>query len=337
MNNLQLPDFKSMHEILEYIIDNPKINMIRFPKGKSEAPISAFIRVQTGETLKDESVGHARLASKKIVGLERDNLFLTIPRDKSTRILDNGEFGYRTIPIASPVMGQRVHAIEILPNFSSEWIEIDLDNLPVFPHPTPDMVKWFAEGMQELYQLFAEKKFLSGQLTSLKKTLGKDKEVLAQGYRFHWEDPNSTVQAVVDNAGNKIGTVPTAFNNGVCLKPEFEAKLFQKITDTSRIVETYLKHKEVCAKASMLNSELRPFELGVIERNSHLEILDTITIGWVNFKLERSEVKRYDYPKDTVEKLQLGEYQIAQVPKTLGEWLCDPIAVPVNKTLVPTS
>ena len=37
------------------------------------------------------------------------------------------------------------------------------------------------------------------------------------------------------------------------------------------------------------------------------------------------------------EKIKTGEYRIAQVPKTKGRWECDPIAVPLAKTLVPTS
>lgn len=338
-NTLEVPAFKSMYDVLQFIIDNPKINMFHFPKGKSEAPISAFIRTQTGETLKDESTGHSRLTSKKIVGTEKDSLFITVPRDKSSRILDNGEFSFRTIPIASPYYGQRVHSISILPNFSSEWIEIDLENMPVFPKLEGKEAEWFGEGMVKLYQLFAEKTFLAGQLTALKKKLGKDKEVLASGFRYHWEDPTGTVQGVLDKDGKEVDKVGNPFDNGVILEPEIERQKFAKIEDTSRIVETHLKKEEISEKASALHQELRPFELGIIER---IGIFETICIGGVNFRLKRSSVKSYDFPADAAEKIKSGEYRIADVPKKLGRWLCDPIAVPASpapstKTLVPTS
>ena len=331
---LEVPAFKSMYDVLQFIIDNPKINMIRFPKGKSEAPIKSFIRVQTGETLKDESTGHSRLASKKTVGLEKDSLFLAIPRDKSSRLLDDNSFGFRTIPIASPYNGQRVHAIEILPNFSSEWLTIDLTDMPVYPKLEGKEAEWFGENMVELYQLFAEKTFLEGQLTSLKKKLGKDKEVKASGHRFHWEDPTGTVQGIVDQDGNKVGQVGTPQDNCVQLVPDIEKRHFAKIEDTSRIVEAYLRLKEVSAKASELNQKLRPFELGIIER---IGIFSTICIGGVNFTLRKFSDKSYDYADEVAEKIKTGEYRIAQVPKTKGRWECDPIAVPLAKTLVPTS
>lgn len=321
----------SMHEVVHEILTDPKVNMVRFSKGKSEASVEAAIRVMAGETLRDESMGHTRLFSPKIVGLTRDNLFITVCRDKSTRLPD-GSFAYRTIPIASPVMGQRVHSLEILYNFESDWKTIDLTGRSVFPNLPASKGKWFAEMMEEVHLLRHRKSFLTNALTSLKKKLGKDKEVTALGHRFHWVNPEGMKEVVVDQDGVQVKAVSKAYDNGAILLPQLPKPTFKKIVDTSEIVRVYLERSEISNKLYAISELVRPFELGLIERSGAMTMF---SVGGINFEIKRHKVKSYDLPSDTMEKIENGEWDYKEMPKDRGAWQCDPLVVPASNIADP--
>ena len=323
----------SMHEILTNVLNNNKVNLVRFDKGKSEGKNQAALRAATGETIRDESMGHARLFSPKVVGLKRDNLFVTVGRDKSTK-QDDGSFDYRTIPVASPTFGNRVPFMEVLFNFQSEWHEIDFSNCPVFPELPMDKSLWFAETMMAIDKLRCRKNFLDNVLKNLKKKLDKENEVVAIGHRFHWQKPEGMKRVVVNHAGIQVKTVATKYKNGAQLIPQLPKSQFDSITDTQEIVKVYLDRNEITEKLSELSMQVRPYELGIIERAG---AIDTLSVGGLNFKVNRFSVSQYDLPDETMDNIENGTWVYKDIPKDKGSWKCDPINVPTSSIEVTVS
>lgn len=196
----------SMYEVLQKVMKDKNVNLVRFQKARAEAQLLAHVRVLTGKTLRSEGIAHNDVSSLNMCGTKRDTLYLKI-RDKSTR-KEDGSFDWRTNIVAIPSAGQRVSSIEVNYNFKKGWEEIDLTNRCVFPSIPEGKERFVAQNLVRLHKLNGLKKNIESQMTRLKKKVNKMVGVTADGFSYEYIPP-AEIEKVVDKDDKAISQVAT--------------------------------------------------------------------------------------------------------------------------------
>lgn len=338
--------------ILYQLFSGNGINLIRFDyKGKAIAPMSAAGRIASGETKSPDALGHVRHGKEQLaylyVGSHKDNLNVLLCRDMSSRKikLDNS-YDYRAYIMASPMLGVKIKDIEVQHNFKS-WESISLDNMNIFPVLTEvNDLEMLSMGLILRAQIKhnkalidAEKKRLVGQFKTLVKK-GETSIVGEDGIVYYYQPTGSTL-ALVDENGERVGGVANFATNGVTLVPkiiltndpiaesgkELETQTRGKnagkkiIKNISDLPWLFAESKRLAMELKVVNSVLRPFELAVIESNLDD---DYAAIAGQLFTISKYPVKSYDYPEETADRLNSGEWKMVEVPKTSGRNLFNP-------------
>ena len=252
--------------------------------------------------------------------------------DLSTAADDEG-YQFRSRILASPTQGQKVDEVSVVLRGEDGWHTVSLTGRPVFPNlGTLEDQEKFEDRLLELRVLQVKSDILKKNSESLKNRFFKDKSkvVTANSHRFFWSPAGSSnVNAIVDDKGERVSRVPIVFDNGARLIcPDIDREKIRKAVKTytkpEQIVELELARKELRRDIEELSREVRPYELGLIERN---ELSDTVTVNATSLTIERFSDKDYDLPQEAIDKLETGEFKITSVPTVRGRWLMEPIAV----------
>ena len=301
----------SQYEQIRNIIQDKSVNRISLPCYKAEAEVEAFVDVEAGLAGK-KSGGNAQFVSPKTVGASRGTLFITLCRDASRRLAADGSFGFATRIIGDLNGERRIDHIMVNRRFQPGYEKIELTG-NLFPEIKEKNIEAFNKGMMQCLQLKETIKKMDSRISYLKKKLKDSGRLSLDDPRgvLSYSPPDSDVQVIQDKDGNEIKRVPFSVPS-YRLSAEVIALDFPK----DDLIGMILLQKKYKSRYNFLSSLLRPWELGIIERNNSQEV----QIGSVLYSIERGEDKRYDYDPEVQKKIESGEYQIVNRRSTRGEW-----------------
>ena len=100
------------------------------------------------------------------------------------------------------------------------------------------------------------------------------------------------------------------------------------------VVKLSLTIKELADKIKALQGDLRPYELGFIERFEG-DASAPLKIQGIDFLINSKPGKpSYAWTNEDRKKVEAGTYAIKEVPTSRGAWKCEPVTVPENEDLV---
>ena len=338
--------------VLSDLFNCAKSNMIRFNyKGCALAPMDAAGRIASGETVSPNALGHVSHGKNQMaflnVGTKKDNLNVLLCRAMSSRKikLDNS-YDYRSYVMASPIMGVNVPEIEVQKNFEG-WKTYSLDNMPIFPqlHDVND-IEMLLFGLILRAQIEHDKAIIDNEkkrlMTQFKKMVsaGENKLIGDDGI-VYYVPASGTTMSLVDSEGNHVGGVPSEATNGVKLVPQVAftnnplqesgketiiqtkgknagSPIFAKLNDLPWL---FAESKRLGEELKSITANIRPFELGVAETNINDQYA---ALAGHLINVERFSIKSYDLPPETADKLDSGEWKMAEVPKTQGRNIYNP-------------
>jgi hypothetical protein len=324
-------NMKSAYEIVKEILANPKLNYVRVNyAGHAKAKIDSWFRTQTGETT--NHIKRSHFFADRLTSSRSTSLLLSMARDSGSRNED-GEYDYRSLMLADlnpDTLKPQLNISEIMvaENFDS-YRPIDLGGRPIFPAISDEAA--FATNLLELRGMEARKELMSKKMSALKKNLDKNGIVDQMGYRISWRKPEGTTEVILDGSGNEVKKNPTA-SLGFQLHPTENVKVDFKASDysTNNIVELWNEIKELGKKIKVKMAELRPFELGIMERLT--DVTSPFMVGGVEFSVKSFKGASYENTPEEQAKVIAGEYKIGSIPKSKGSWECDMIAPPSTET-----
>jgi hypothetical protein len=320
---------KSQFEIVKGLLADPTVNWLKvdyFKRAKFD--MAAWFRLQTGETVETGGIKKSHFMSGRMSGSSSPSLLLTMSRETGSRN-DDDAYDFRSMILAALCVGggieQNVSELQVNRNFTKGFEAVSLDGLPVFPQFADDAAeKEWAVLFSELCRHRATKELLDKQMNAIKKKLDKKGLIEQEGHHFSFEEPKGTSDAIVDKDNNRI---PTVASNVPYLSLEIEPAPEVTVDKYSanEIVKLYLKIKELAGKITSMTAELRPYELGILERFEG-DRKGTFSVGGITVKVSEGHAKGgYQHSEDTANKVKSGEYKIVQVPKDRGKWICNPI------------
>lgn len=321
----------SVYEILRASMTDGLVNFVRVGyAGKAAQPVMAWFRSQTGETTSDEGISH--LILDRFVSSNRTNLNLVLGFDRAAREIDASDptnwirFGIRSRTIASLENGLNVDSISINLRGQKGWIDIDLRNRPIFP--VPQNADKYIQLHRELAALRATKEILEGDITSIKAKAKRRNitEVNGENFRAINAPREGKVFAIFDGNGGRV--VADHITENPCLTVSIEESIGSLVTSTREIEDLpdrMSKIIDVRKKIEAISKEIRPIDLGLVERHSGL---DKFVLHGVKFTIYRWIAKDYSYPPNIQEKIESGEYEIRETDKTGNVWSLIPV-IPV--------
>jgi len=343
---------KSSFGVLYDLFNCAKSNMLRFNyKGCALAPMSAAGRIASGETVSSDAMGHVQHGKEPLsflhVGSQKDNLNVLLCRDMTSRKikLDNS-YDYRSYIMASPINGINVKEIEIQKNFEG-WKTYSLDNMPIFPQlHSVDDIEMLLVGLILRAQIEHDKAIIDNEkkrlMTQFKKLVKEGKtSLIGDDGIVYYVPASGTTMALVDSEGNRISGVPSESNNGVKLIPQVTFTNDPiKESGKETIVQTrgknagslvfanlndlpwlFSESKRLSDELKKITANIRPFELGVAEMNINDQYA---ALAGHLLNVVRFSVKSYDLPPETSDKLDAGEWKMAEVPKSKGRNMFNP-------------
>lgn len=332
-------------EIIRGILNDPKTNIINVDyTNRALDGLSAWVRQETGKTV--DSVKRSMFMADRFTSSRSPSLLLTMARDMGSRNSDD-EFDFRSLCIArlhpetlKPIqnVGQFLHCR----NFEKGWVATKLTGMPIFPGlETSEEEANFVTLFFGLRRLEAQKELLSKTMKKLKDRLKKNKPgpgnpIVQMGHEFFYQPPTGTSQRIVDSNGTPIKQSPG--NASLCLRLELANPPAPVIEDFDNddIVKLHLTIEEVSDKIKKLQTDLRPFELGFIERFDG-DVSKPLKIQGIDFTINNKPGKpSYSYTDEDRQKVESGEYKFADVPVSKGKWVCKPVSVPLSQEVEET-
>lgn len=331
----------SQYEILKNILENPKLNYIRCNyAGHAKDQVSAFFRTETGETV--NHIKKSKFFSDRMTSSRSTSLLLTMARETGSRN-ENDEYDFRSLMISSLAPDTLKKVINIpeisaCENFQG-YEPIDLAPYPVFPCPLDDNL--FASNLVNLRSLEILKEKMKNKLNNLKKQLDKD-GILEQSFfemngetktnfkgTIYFKKPEGTTETLLDSNNTEIKKTPIP-TLGFQLHPivmpniEFNAKQYS----LNNIVQLWNEIEKISKKVAENMKNLRPYELGVMERLTDPK--SSFYIGDIEFQVKELKNMNYSWTSEDMNKMENGEYKMGTVSKTQGRWICDIKEIPCD-------
>lgn len=321
---------KSAYEIVSEILKDSKLNFIRVNyAGHAKAKIDAWFRAETGETTNHLKRSH--FFADRLTSSRSTSLLLTMARDTGSRNED-GEFDFRSLMLMDlhpDTLKPRINIPEILvaANFD-RYQPVDLAGCPVFPEITDEAA--FVADFLELRKMEVLKEKMSRKLSDLKKTLDKGGVLDQDGYRVFWKNPEGETKTILDEKGEEVKktAIPTL---GFQLHPTEKVTVDFNPKDYSlkNIVALWNEIDKLGEKIKTMMAELRPYELGIMERLT--DVNSPFMVGGVEFAVKTIKDARYEHTAEDQAKVKAGEYKTGSVPKSKGRWDCELISPPSSE------
>lgn len=328
MDIQNIPDDASVYEILRGVMLDKRVNFVRVAYGgKAAQPILGWFRSQTGETQGEEGISHMVL--DRFVSGSRGNLNLTLAFDRSAREIDASDpenwlrYGVRSRTIGNVRGELNVETISVNFRGQTGWVEIDLRGRNIFP--APSNADEFVALQREMAQLTRDLEIVSNDIKSIK---GKAKRrdmnrIESGGFVAECSVPEGKTFAIVDQEGNRVPA--NHITEGECVGIsicEDIAPTVETDREINSLPERMNKANEIRTRISEIVKIVRPIELGLIERHADLE---SFKLRGVKFAINRWTSKDYGHSPETRDRIEAGDYQIAEVDKTRSQWTIRPV------------
>jgi len=319
---------KSIWGLIKKSLDEGQV--IKVENYQAEEGGKAAVRVETGQTVSSTKKGFTKYSPKKTVGNSRMNVLLST-LDTGSRN-EEGEYDYRTVIVASlnPFNpNKQVKKIHITHPFES-YKEVNLENLPIFPELAIDDEEVFIELLMERTILLAKIDIVKKDITNIKsKIRRKDIDVKRVEDSFglvYWKKPEGTTDSVVNENGQPVKKEKSVYPNGGKLELVNELELnIRRLKDVNDLPMLYQMKDDYKNRIEEINSEIRAFECGLIERNLvHHKIIE---VGGVKLKVVLFNTYKYDFPKGTKEKLKSKKWGIKKTAQVKGRWVFVPAEI----------
>lgn len=327
----------SQFEILKKILTDSKFNWIKVNyKGKAKGAFAAWVRKETGQTV--DHVKKSHFMAERMTSSNSPSMLLTMARDTGSRN-DKDEFDFRSLRIAEidPVSLeaiQHVDSVEVCNNFET-WKTIDLNGLPVFPAiADKEAEAIFVSHLNRLRKLEAKKDVLSKRLTALKKKIAKS-GVEQMAHKFFYQPPSGTAEKIVNKATGEAVKQTRSDSPRLQLHPVNIPHYEVEDYTTDDVVKLHLTIQEIAENIKTLQHDIRPSELGVMER-VHGDPQAVLKLQGVEFKIDNKAGSSYDWTQADRDKVESGEYEIKEIPVSRGRWVCEEIPVPSSPAIKET-
>jgi len=332
----------SKWEALQAIIFCKKRSMIKIPDYRPEAKSNSKVRFSLGESGrgKGEHAATRRICNKtfgvtwKPKGHKPTGLLQYL--DMTSRNKNKTGYGYRTFTIFDTLNPERNLKTISIRDYFGKWIEVPLSHMPDWPELSSESRIEFVNKFVECRVIGEIITIFDKKITYIKKKTDKVSGAIApDGSSVRFIRSNKMVTKIVTKDGESVPSEKRTVKlmRLECIIPSVNiADHYPQWSDSKGLFNTpeYLplymaEIQKLKAEYVKRYSEIRPYEMGIIER-SKLDgtFPETVTVGETVFEICIENDTEYDMPKDTVEKLESGEYIQTQVLSTQGRWILEP-------------
>ena len=331
----------SKWEALQVIISCKKRNMVKIPFYKSEAVSNSQVRFAMGESGRGKGEHATKKICNKTFGVSwnpkgHKPTGLLRYEDMTSKNKDETGYGYRTFTIFDTLDPLRNLKTISVRDYFGKWIEVPLSHMPDWPELSSSSISEFTKTFIECRTMGEIITIFDKKITYIKKKTDKVSGAIApDGSSVRFIEPNEMVTKIVTKDGESIPSEKRTVKlmRLECIIPSVNiADHYPQWTDNKGLFNTTEYLPLYMAEIAKLKaeyvkkySEIRPYEMGIIERAKLGETFpETVTVGGTVFEICIEDDTEYDMPKDTVEKLESGEYIQTQVLSTRGRWILEP-------------
>jgi hypothetical protein len=339
---------RSIYDVVMSIVNSPTKNLVRVPADyEAENAGNAQTAAALGESGRGQGQGVGHEVSSKLTGLAFNakggklTIILNI-LDKTHRenaqqsggkAVDKRNFQFATRTVADLTdPSRRLDYLEVCDNFQ-KWNRISLTQLPLFPTlSTSEEAEAFKSAKLGLLSLGTKINILNKKCTSLKKKANKQSVSNSKG-TCCYVPPKGNTTMIVDKEGKRVASIPRKVNNRGMLwasVPQSDNDNFPaewlvdgKLSSDLQMLPTYMMAlKEMRRRYETLNTKVRPFECGLIERSMSADGIfpERLSVAGTWFEIHINSDTEYDKPADCAAKIKSGEYTEKEVPTTRGSW-----------------
>lgn len=303
---------------LVQLVKDPNIQRMGLPSYSALDTGKSAVRVTSGATVK--SAGQAMSMSDRFVSAHKDSVIVTLLNDSASR--ENGKYGVRSRTIASIKEGQNIPFVSVVRKRGGNgWEEISLEKDFIFPELNPLDEQEFYELLIHRALLENRREFIKKDRDNLKKKLVKGEICQSGRLAVWWEEPHGTdlyPSQLVDGEWVKVSQESYVTTNNVRLSVPTSFPVPFRHKDLSDLPYLFHMFEVLGYQIERLNRIIRPFELGIIERNKTQFYID---LHGERVKLDWYQVSGSDYPSETKEKLESGEWKLVEFQKKNGRWV----------------
>jgi len=343
---LSVSQAKNVYAGVMAIVNSPTKNMVRFPANyEAENKGNAQTAKALGESGRGKGQGVGREVSQKTTGLAynkkggkltvllsvKDMTHRQNSQQSGGKEVNDRKFEWAARTIADLTDPDRlIDYLEICDN-GKTWRRVSFAHLPIFPTLSEENAEAFVAGKLDLLNLGKQIELLNARCTTLKKKANMQSVKNDKG-TCCYVPPTGYSTMIVDAKGEKIPSVKREVKRGMLWADASEnaADYFPaewldngKLSNNLNMLPTFmLELQKKRAEYESLNSLVRPFECGIIEKEMQDGELcsETVTVAGTVFEIHITEDTEYDKPADCAAKIESGEYTEKQVPSSRGSW-----------------